>query len=342
MDRNLSIQQIQTLATIKAANPQLSDTEAIRIMDTVIINQEITDTSQWNLVSSNKSSFDNNILVSGISDCDGIPSTAKANAVANNLLQKLGYIKPSEITVQESVQVQPKEPTEHEIKTFASNYLKADTEKGLKLFYAQKYGQGSVSNFYDNLKVFFDTDFASTRISRILSQEALIPKLLELAGESQLSQKEYLETKLELALRLLGAETQEVKYLEKEFSRLKPFELNNFISKITNLNDDDYKKKIPEVKENLINNAVENEKRENKPKLLDLNHFFNIDLKNPNSVEGILINKDSNYKLMSYEEVFVLERGVKYNPDAVTHCAEKETTLSLILAADYGSIKTSA
>ncbi|MBP3925067.1 hypothetical protein J6E39_07495 [bacterium] len=326
MDRDLSIQEIRMLAAYKTNNPNISEKEAVQIMNSVLPDYQ-NKVNSWGVQSSNASAFGNNIVVSGLTECD------TAQVVCNNLFQKLGFIQPKTTEIL-PVQVPPSEPTTEEIKLFAIDYLKNDLNKALAIYNTQINNQGSISNIFNSGKELFNTEFASSRVGRILANEQLGAQLLELSANYQLSQKDYLEAKLDLAVKLLGADSNDAKYLQSELGKLEPQKLNEFISKVLTLSDEDYAIQIPQIKENLTARALQDEQCANRPRLLDSVNFLNINFKNPNSVASLIENKDSSYKLMDFETTFLKERGVSYKPETITDYTEKQAYLSLVLAAN--------
>lgn len=326
MDRDLSIQEIQLLAAYKTNNPNISEQEAVQIINSVLPDYQ-NKVNSWGVQSSNASAFGNNIVVSGLTECD------TAQVVCNNLFQKLGFVQPK-TTETLPVQVPPSEPTAKDVKLFAVDYLQNDLDKALSIYNIQINNQGTISNIFNCGKELFNTEFASSRVGRILANEQLGAQLLELSANYQLSQKDYLEAKLDLAVKLLGADSKDAKYLQSELGKLEPQKLNEFISKVLTLSDKDYAIQIPQIKENLTARALQDEQRANRPRLLDSVNFLNINFKNPNSVASLIENKDSSYKLMDFETTFLKERGVSYKPEAITDYTEKQAYLSLLLAAN--------
>ncbi len=45
-----------------------------------------------------------------------------------------------------------------------------------------------------------------------------------------------------------------------------------------------------------------------------------------------MLESQDAYKVMEFEKAYELERGVKFNPDAITNYAEKEAGMTLVLA----------
>lgn len=314
MDRDLSIQEIRLLAAYKTNNPNISEQEAVRIMNSVLPDYE-NKVNSWGIQSTNQSAFGSNIVVSGLTECD------TAQIVCNNLFQKLGFVQPKATEIQ-PVQVPPSEPTADEIKFFAIDYLQNDLDKALSIYNTRINTQGAVSNIFNSGKELFNTDFASSRVGRILANEQLGAELLQRAAENNLTEKEYLQAKLDLAVKLLGADSKDAKYLQAELGKLEPSKLNEFISKVLTLSDEDYAVQIPQIKENLLaNNAG----------FSDRLPILNIVFKNPNSVASLIEHEAS--KPMDFETTFLKERGVSYNPEAIRDYTEKQAYLSLLLSA---------
>ena len=85
----------------------------------------------------------------------------------------------------------------------------------------------------------FNTEFASSNVERILAVEQLGNSMLAMATGDALSVKQYLETKLNLAVKLLpeAENAEEVRLIKQELSKLRPTALNQFISSLAVLED---------------------------------------------------------------------------------------------------------
>lgn len=173
----------------------------------------------------------------------------------------------------------------------------------------------------------FNTEFASSNIERILAVEQLGNSMLAMASGDELSVKQYLETKLNLAVKLLpeAENAEEVRLIKQELSKLRPTDLNQFISSLAALEDSEYVQKAPVIKKNLITNALQ-ANIQTKFKDFEVPKFTA-----PATVKGMLESQDA-YKVMEFEKAYELERGVKFNPDAITDYAAKEARMTLVLA----------
>lgn len=324
MDKNLSIQEIKLLAEFKTNNKNISAEEAIDILNSVLPDfGKLQTCNSWAVQSSNPSAFGSNNLVSGIKECEQIPDST----VFNNLISKLGYAKKTEKPEKKPVYVAPIEPSGEDIELLAVDYLNSDLQKAQALVKTQKNSEGVVSKLFNSGKELFNTEFASSNVERILAVEQLGNSMLAMATGDALSVKQYLETKLNLAVKLLpeAENAEEVRLIKQELSKLRPTELNQFISSLAALEDSEYVQKAPEIKKNLITNAIQ----DNIP--TQFKDFEVIKFTDPATVKGMLESQDA-YKIMEFEKAYELERGVKFNPDAITDYAEKEARMTLVLA----------
>lgn len=324
MDKNLSIQEIKLLAEFKTNNKNISAEEAIDILNSVLPDfGKLQSCNSWAVQSANPSAFGSNNLVSGIKECEQIPDST----VFNNLISKLGYAKKTEKTEKKPVYIAPIEPSGEDIELLAVDYLNSDLEKAQALVKTQKSSEGIVSKLFNGGKELFNTEFASSNVERILAVEQLGNSMLAMATGDALSVKQYLETKLNLAVKLLpeAENAEEVRLIKQELSKLRPTELNQFISSLAALEDSEYVQKAPEIKKNLITNALQDNIQ------TQFKDFEVIKFTDPTTVKGMLENQDA-YKVMEFEKAYELERGVKFNPDAITDYAEKEARMTLILA----------
>lgn len=324
MDKNLSIQEIKLLAEFKTNNKNISAEEAIDILNSVLPDfGKLQSCNSWAVQSANPSAFGSNNLVSGIKECEQIPDST----VFNNLISKLGYAKKTEKTEKKPVYIAPIEPSGEDIELLAVDYLNSDLEKAQALVKTQKSSEGIVSKLFNGGKELFNTEFASSNVERILAVEQLGNSMLAMATGDALSVKQYLETKLNLAVKLLpeAENAEEVRLIKQELSKLRPTELNQFISSLAALEDSEYVQKAPEIKKNLITNALQDNIQ------TQFKDFEVIKFTDPTTVKGMLESQDA-YKVMEFEKAYELERGVKFNPDAITDYAEKEARMTLILA----------
>lgn len=324
MDKNLSIQEIKLLAEFKTNNKNISEQEAIDILNSVLPDfGKLQSCNSWAVQSANPSAFGSNNLVSGIKECEQIPDST----VFNNLISKLGYAKKTEKTEKKPVYIAPIEPSGEDIELLAVDYLNSDLQKAQALLKTQKDSEGAVSKLFNSGKELFNTEFASSNIERILAVEQLGNSMLAMASGDELSVKQYLETKLNLAVKLLpeAENAEEVRLIKQELSKLRPTDLNQFISSLAALEDSEYVQKAPVIKKNLITNALQ-ANIQTKFKDFEVPKFTA-----PATVKGMLESQDA-YKVMEFEKAYELERGVKFNPDAITDYAEKEARMTLILA----------
>lgn len=324
MDKNLSIQEIKLLAEFKTNNKNISEQEAIDILNSVLPDfGKQQSCNSWAVQSANPSAFGSNNLVSGIKECEQMPDST----VFNNLISKIGYAKKTEKPEKKPVYVAPIEPSGEDIELLAVDYLNSDLQKAQALVKTQKNSEGVVSKLFNSGKELFNTEFASSNVERILAVEQLGNSMLAMATGDALSVKQYLETKLNLAVKLLpeAENAEEVRLIKQELSKLKPTDLNQFISSLAALEDSEYDQKAPEIKKNLITNAIQ----DNIP--TQFKDFEVIKFIDPATVKGMLESQDA-YKVMEFEKAYELERDVKFNPDAITDYAEKEARMTLVLA----------
>ena len=236
MDKNLSIQEIKLLAEFKTNNKNISAEEAIDILNSVLPDfGKLQTCNSWAVQSANPSAFGSNNLVSGIKECEQIPDST----VFNNLISKIGYAKKTEKPEKKPVYVAPVEPSGEDIELLAVDYLNSDLQKAQALVKTQKNSEGVVSKLFNSGKELFNTEFASSNVERILAVEQLGNSMLAMATGDALSVKQYLETKLNLAVKLLpeAENAEEVRLIKQELSKLRPTELNQFISSLAVLED---------------------------------------------------------------------------------------------------------
>ena len=267
--------------------------------------------------------------------------------------------------VQSGVEALQQSYTPEEIEDLSIQTLTDDVRKARQIFSSQNENQGAVSDFVNNTKETFDTEFAASRINRFLMNEEFCAKMLELSKEGKLTEKEYLEAKINLIASMLPelknselkgniskqivtfglfkdfkgktlAEQEriekelELNYLKEALRNLTPEELTVFINKVASLSDEEYKEQAPKLVEGLINRTIAKKELENKPVIGEKSEKVSNLPPREGSVEDI-VAKQSGYRLMDFETVFVRERGVKYDSEAVMDYTAKEAQLQFLL-----------
>lgn len=255
------------------------------------------------------------------------------------------------------------EPLSHEeIQDLSIQTVTDDVTRARKIFNSQDENQGSVSNFVNAAKETFDTEFAASRVNRYLMREELCADLLEQSkSEEGLSQKEYLEAKINLAVQMLprledsskrssiiknlltmglykgfGTKTKaeqeriaqeaEIELLKNALQKLTPEELTYFIKQVTEMPDAEYNEKMPQLVENMIDKSMQ--EKLNQTEMTDSIGGGQIKIKKPGSIEDIM---SIGYKKMSFEETFAAERGVQYNSDNIMDYTEKNAKLQFLI-----------
>ena len=255
--------------------------------------------------------------------------------------------------------------TSEEIEDISIQTVTDGVRQARELFDAQKAQQGKISDFVNETKETFDTEYASSRVNRYLMNEEFCAQALQRAKEGNLTEKEYLEAKIELAVKMLPelqskelkstiikqiltfglykdfenktkAEQEriikemEIEYLKEALKNLTPEELTVFIKKVTSSSDDEYKEQAPKVVENLINQTIQKKEIDNKPVLSDSIQIKRVNLPRPGSIEDIVSHQDA-YRVMEFEETFSKERGVEYNSEAIMNYSTKEAHLQFLV-----------
>lgn len=369
MSSNLTIQDIRLIAAYKTGNQDITDQQAIKTIDSattsgglsfVAAPNSIFTVNDNRQVDTSSSIFSQPKPTLSPSTAEQIKilgnnDTTSVGGIVTNLIQKLGFqtsIAPQESMKQASPpQVnQPEEVSPEMVKAYSVDYIQSDVEKGLQLMQGQQQKQGAISGFYGDVKELFDTEYAASRVGRILAVEGTGASLLERANNNTLTKKDYYETKIELAARLLpeiqSAETRgkitnflgtsnaaderrvaetQVDLLKKALSELRPEDLDAFITGLANCTDKEYAEKAPQMTDKLVNDAIDKE----------INKSLPLDTQKPEvtrfgSIDQLLQQKEA-HELMSFEETFQKERGVGYNPQAIQDYAVKEAQMQLIV-----------
>ena len=327
-------------------------TSATKNSDSIFEDSEAQEFLENSVDSTGKSLADNQVTASDLFAF--LKALITPQAKQDNSV-KLEDLKPEDIV----------EYTHEEIEAISIQTVTDDVKQAREVFDAQKVQQGAVSDLVDGTKEAFDTEYASSRVNRYLMDEEFCAQALQRAKEGDLTEKEYLEAKIELAVKMLpeleskelkstiikqiltfglykdfGNKTKaeqerivkemEIEYLKEALKNLTPEELTVFIKKVTSLSDDEYKEHTPKVVENLINQTIQKKEIDNKPVL---NDSIQIKIVNPprqGSIEDIVSHQVA-YRVMDFEETFSKERGVQYNPEAIMNYSTKEAQLQFLV-----------
>lgn len=164
---------------------------------------------------------------------------------------------------------------------------------------------GDVSKGYNSIKELFDTEYAGDKVYRQLARKQVSSQLLEKAHSSNgLTAKEYVQEKIALLKALLGADklsNAEQKNIEESIKNINFNQLDTFILRLSNAENEEYNKLQKDVISDLIiNNNLDNNKELG---------FKNVKL---NSV-GAFLQSSKVEEKMSFNKIFELEMGVPFN-----------------------------
>lgn len=186
-----------------------------------------------------------------------------------------------------------------EVKNIATTELSQDVQDAIKMFQAQKDGQGSVSNFYNFLKEKFGSDEAATKVYAKLREEELGASLLDRAKKFELTEKDYWAEKANLAKELYQTTGDEI-------YKTQALEFEN---------------KANAIKGKTVTRQITQK----------VQTGFKRDKSTDSAVKASAIYKtvtknvtETIYPLMTFEQAFQEERGVAYNEDAVENYDRKK------------------
>ena len=186
-----------------------------------------------------------------------------------------------------------------EIKNIATTELSQDVQDAIKMFQAQKDGQGSVSDFYNLLKEKFGSDEAASKVYAKLREEELGAVLLDKAKNFDLTEKDYWSEKANLAKELYKTTGDEQYNAQaQEFER----RANSVQGKT-----------VTRQIRTRVQTGFKNDKIADKA--VSASATYKTVTKN---VTEII------YPLMDFDKTFLEERGVKYNEDAVENYDRKK------------------
>lgn len=186
-----------------------------------------------------------------------------------------------------------------EIKNIATTELSQDVQDAIKMFQAQKDGQGSVSDFYNLLKEKFGSDEAASKVYAKLREEELGAVLLDKAKNFDLTEKDYWSEKANLAKELYETTGDEIYNSQAQ----------EFENRANAVNGKTVTKQI----QTRVQTGFKNDKIADKA--VSVSATYKTVTKNVT---------ETIYPLMDFDKTFLEERGVKYNEDAVENYDRKK------------------
>ena len=221
--------------------------------------------------------------------------------------------QPAEQTPEQKL----KEAQDNAITSIENNILSA-----LETVKQQGESQGAISKAYNSIKEYFDSEMSQSSVCRVLYAEYEMTDLLKRAQSGDLTVAEYFNAKLDTAITLLtgGKElsNEDRKLLKERLSHFTPEQLNQFIDRIKYCDNEEYAK---------LNARVDQLIEEARTK----NYIQNIPDSNGASISAIIANSESagGQEALTFEEVWEMERGVKFDPEAIKEYEEAAAQYSL-------------
>lgn len=186
-----------------------------------------------------------------------------------------------------------------EIKNIATTELSQDVQDAIKMFQAQKDGQGSVSDFYNLLKEKFGSDEAASKVYAKLCEEKLGASFLYRAKNFELTEKDYWSEKANLAKELYETTGDEIYNSQAQ-------EFENRANAVKG-------KIVTKQIQTRVQTGFKNDKVADKA--VSASATYKTVTKNVT---------ETIYPLMDFDKTFLEERGIKYNEDAVENYDRKK------------------
>lgn len=186
-----------------------------------------------------------------------------------------------------------------EIKNIATTELFQDVQDAIKMFQAQKDGQGSVSDFYNLLKEKFGSDEAASKVYAKLREEELGAVLLDNAKNFKLTEKDYWNEKANLAKELYETTGDEIYNSQAQECERRANSVQG--------------KTVTKQIQTRVQTGFKNDKVADKA--VSVSATYKTVTKNVT---------ETIYPLMDFDKTFLEERGVKYNEDAVENYDRKK------------------
>lgn len=193
-----------------------------------------------------------------------------------------------------------------EIKNIATTELSQDVQDAIKMFQAQKDGQGNVSNFYNLLKEKFGSDEAASKVYAKLREEELGAVLLDKAKNLELTEKDYWSEKANLAKELYETTGDEIYNSQAQ-------EFENRANAVKG-------KTVTKQIQTRVQTGFKNDKVADKA--VSASATYKTVTKNVT---------ETIYPLMDFDMTFLEERGIKYNEDAVENYDRKKAEIQTLV-----------
>lgn len=157
MDKELNISEIKILAAYKTNNENITEQEAIKILNSVLPDYAgINSCKAWSVQSGNQSAFGTTSSITVIKD----------------------YTETSPAR---------QEPETKQLQNTVLSDIRADLDKALLLYNNQTDIQGIISRLYNSGKNILNTDYSANNVEKALITEVTGLRLLELAANNELT-----------------------------------------------------------------------------------------------------------------------------------------------------------
>lgn len=249
---------------------------------------------------------------------------ASKNISINDIFNFLKILKKTDsVILQEAESRDSGALTASELQNLAIQTLTTDSIRARELFDKQNNEQGYISDAVNWVKELFNTENAASNVDRLLMLDEFSNYLINRASSGDFTYKEYYEAKIEFIVQLVAKfdKTIDKVNLEKARNNLKnltPECIDNIIQAIGTIRDTCAPERIPAVVSDIISMQFEAQN----------SYSTNTITSNRELPQGMLpkiepetVSKMETSgrldKIIEFEKVFELERGVKYNPEAI-------------------------
>lgn len=191
--------------------------------------------------------------------------------------------------------------------------IRENINSSIEIIMQQAEEQGVISSAYNSLKEYFDSQMSLSSVCRVVFAEKAAADLLQRAQDGDLTKEEYWKTKISTAIDMLTAgrelSDEQRTCLEERFAQYTPEELNALIDKIKYTNNEDYTKAASQVDKLIEEGRSLLQSRRPDSSNISLNE-------KPDSIRALMKSAEGK-ELMTFNEVYKLERGVDFSPEAL-------------------------
>ena len=219
---------------------------------------------------------------------------------------------------------------EKDVRKTVLNRFSVDIDNGFAIYKKSLEDAGIISKGWNDIKDFLNSEYAGKNVVKELYKQQISWEILMLANEyNSMPIEKYIRTKINLLETLLKSSKLTDEECSKVYQAVQTMNLKEFSETIEAFvvadNDNDVKSLVDKVYQQGIKNMNFTAREKNtEVGVISIEHT-----PRQGSIEDILLSdkKDN----LSFDQIYELERGVKYNPEKIMQYEQAENTANLFL-----------